>query len=77
MPAYSQTLKLSEVKTLFAEKNLEKYVVSGQSVMGFFEGVFENVSNPSTLDAGFAAEYFDLEYQVNLRPNVAEPYITL
>lgn len=76
-PVYSQTVKLSEVKALFVENSLDKYVVSGQSVMTFFETVFENVSNPSVLDGGFAAEYFDLEYQVNLRPNVPEPYIPL
>lgn len=74
---FAQSLKVSELRKTFVENSLDKYVKSGQSVIGFFEGVFQNVSTPSVLDAGFAAEYFDLEYQVNLRPHVPEPYISL
>jgi hypothetical protein len=72
-----QNVKLSDIKKAFAEKSLTKYIQSGQSVMAFFDRVFENVSNPSVLDSGFAAEYFDLEYQANLRPNTPEPFLTL
>ncbi len=74
---YSQNLKLSDIKKIFAENKLEKYIVSGKSVITFYEEVFHKVSNPNNLDGGFAAEYFDLEYQVHLRPNVPEPYLTL
>jgi hypothetical protein len=76
-PGFSQNVKLSELKKSFAEKSLEKYIRSGQSVISFFENIFNQVSNPSVLDAGFAAEYFDLEYHANLRPNTAEPYLSL
>lgn len=74
---FAQSLKVSDLRKAFVENSLDKYVKSGHSVIGFFEGVFQNVSTPSVLDSGFAAEYFDLEYQVNLRPHVPEPYITL
>lgn len=74
---FASSLKVTELRKVFVEKSLDKYVKSGQSVIGFFDGVFQNVSTPSVLDAGFAAEYFDLEYQVNLRPHVPEPYISL
>lgn len=74
---FTQAIKLADIKKNFAEKKLDKYVTSGQSVIKFYETIFEKVSNPSLLDGGFAAEYFDLEYQANLRPNVAEPFLTL
>lgn len=45
--------------------------------MNYFDEVFMKVSDPYSLDGGFAAEYFDLEYQAHLRPNVPEPYLTL
>jgi len=72
-----QSLKLNDLKKTFAEKNLTKYVVSGQSVIKFFDQTFRQVSAPYTLDGGFAAEYFDLEYQAHLRPNIPEPYLSL
>ncbi|MBC7742421.1 MAG: hypothetical protein H7061_09500 [Bdellovibrionaceae bacterium] len=72
-----QNLRLSEIKKIFVEKGLDKYVVSGQSVVRFYEEVFNNVTIPSQLDGGFASESFDLEYQAHLRPNVPEPYLTL
>ncbi|MBC7421544.1 MAG: hypothetical protein H7328_12525 [Bdellovibrio sp.] len=74
---FTQNLKLSEVRKIFAENKLDKYITSGQSVMAYFDEVFIKVSNPYNLDGGFAAEYFDLEYQTHLRPNVSEPYLTL
>lgn len=74
---FAQAVKLSDIKKTFVEKKLDKYVTSGQSVIKFYESIFDSVSNPSSLDGGFAAEYFDLEYQANLRPNVPEPYLTL
>jgi hypothetical protein len=77
LPSFAQNLKIANLKKIFAENNLEKYVTSGRSVIGFYEETFDKVSNPNTLDGGFAAEYFDLEYQVHLRPNVAEPYLSL
>ncbi len=75
--ASAQTVKLSDVKKKFTELNLQKYVVSGQSVIKFFDETFKKVSSPETFDGGFAAEYFDLEYQAHLRPNIPEPYLTL
>lgn len=75
--SFAQAIKLSDIKKSFAEKNLEKYITSGQSVIKFYENIFDTVSNPTSLDGGFAAEYFDLEYQANLRPNVPEPFLTL
>lgn len=75
--AFSQSLSIADVRKVFVEKSLDKYVKSGQSVIHFFDDIFQSVSNPSVLDAGFAAEYFDLEYQVNLRPHVPEPYLSL
>lgn len=72
-----QNLRLREIKTIFVEKHLDKYITSGQSVIQFFEETFNNVTVPTQLDGGFAAEYFDLEYQAHLRPNVPEPYLSL
>ncbi len=66
-----------ELKKIFAEKNIVKYVISGQSVVRFFEEEFVNIADPSVLDGGFSAEYFDLEYEVHLRPNQPEPYLSL
>ena len=69
--------KLSDLRKIFAEAHVDKYVVSGQSVMGFFNTEFKIVADPLVLDGGFAAEYFDLEYEAHLRPTMPEPYISL
>ncbi len=74
---YAQTIKLADIKKTFSEKSLDKYIRSGQSVIDYFENEFDKVSNPLVLDGGFAADYFDLDYQANLRPNTPEPYLTL
>lgn len=75
--ASADALKLSDLRKIFVEKNLDKYVVSGQSVVKFFEQEFKKASAPTQLDGGYAAEYFELEYVAHLRPNQPEPYITL
>lgn len=74
---FTSALKLSDLKKVFAEKKLDKYITSGQSVMTFFDEEFKIVADPAVLDGGFAAEYFDLEYEAHLRPNLPEPYISL
>ena len=75
--AFCEAVKLVELKNIFAEKNLLKYVVSGQTVTRFLDEEFAEIANPDVLDNGFCAEYFDLEYEVHLRPNQPEPYLTL
>lgn len=75
--AFCEPVKSSDFKTEFAEKNLTKYIVSGQSVIKFFNEEFTIIADPNILDGGFSAEYFDLEYEAHLRPNIPEPYIGL
>lgn len=75
--AFCEATKLDNLKKVFFEKNLTKYIISGQSVIKYFDQEFANIANPNTLDGGFSAEYFDLEYEVHLRPNQPEPYLTL
>lgn len=74
---FSVPFKLSDLKKVFVEKKLEKYVISGQTIMKFFDDEFKITADPLILDGGFAAEYFDLEYEAHLRPNMPEPYPTL
>ncbi|MBC7465593.1 MAG: hypothetical protein H7256_06330 [Bdellovibrio sp.] len=69
--------KLSDLRKIFSESHVDKYVTSGISVMGFFNTEFKIVADPMVLDGGFAAEYFDLEYEAHLRPTMPEPYISL
>ncbi len=73
----ADVLKLSDLKKIFKDQKIEKYVVSGQSVIKFFDQEFKIVASPSVLDGGFSAEYFDLEYTAQLRPNQPEPFISL
>lgn len=73
----SVPIKVSDLKKIFSEADVEKYVTSGQSVLGFFNSEFKTVSDPGVLDGGFAAEYFDLDYEAHLRPTMPEPYIPL
>ncbi len=75
--AFCDAVKLVELKKVFAEKNLLKYVISGQTVTRFLDEEFVEIANPAIQDNGFCAEYFDLEYEVHLRPNHPEPYLTL
>lgn len=70
-------LTISDLRKIFAEKKLDKYVSLGQTVIKFLDQEFKKVSTPTLLDGGYAAEYFDLEYQARLRPNDAEPIILL
>lgn len=74
---YCAALKLSDLKKIFIEKNLDKYVTSGLTVINFFDQEFKITADPMILDGGFAAEYFDLEYEANLHPNLPEPYLGL
>lgn len=74
---HADALKLSDLRKVFAENKLDKYIVSGQSVIKFFDQQFKKSSVPSILDGGFSAEYFDLEYTAQLRPNQPEPFINL
>jgi len=70
-------IKLSDLRKIFSESHVDKYVTSGQSVLGFFNDEFKTVADPNVLDGGFAAEYFDLDYEAHLRPTMPEPYISL
>ncbi len=75
--ASADILKISDLRKIFVEKKLDKYVTLGQTVIKFLETEFKKVTVPSELDGGFSAEYFDLEYQARLRPADSEPGISL
>lgn len=73
----ADALKLTDLRKIFIEKKLDKYVLSGQIVIKYFDHQFKKYSTPSVLDGGFSAEYFDLEYTAQLKPNQPEPFIDL
>ncbi|OFZ35350.1 MAG: hypothetical protein A3D17_08185 [Bdellovibrionales bacterium RIFCSPHIGHO2_02_FULL_40_15] len=73
----ADALKLSDLKKIFIQKKLDKYISEGQVVMKYLDKEFKRVANPTTLDGGFAVEYFDLEYKIYLRPTQPDPFVSL